>query len=95
MIQVPANVDSQHGKDSESTGPSRRRVLTLVAVGNVFEWYDFTVYGLFAPQIAATFFPSQDPLVGLLLAFLVFFIGFCARPIGGLVFGRLVDRRGR
>jgi MFS transporter, MHS family, proline/betaine transporter len=95
MARVPTNVGSRLAESSDAPGPSRRRVLALVAVGNVFEWYDFTVYGLFAPQIAATFFPSHDPLVGLLLAFLVFFIGFCARPIGGLVFGRLVDRRGR
>lgn len=74
---------------------ARRRTLGLVSVGNVFEWYDFTIYGLFAPQIAATFFPSENPIAGLLSTFIVFVVGFLARPVGGLVFGRLVDRRGR
>jgi len=75
--------------------PSRRRTLALVAVGNVFEWYDFTVYGFVAPQIAKTFFPAADPLAGLLSTFVIFFVGFLARPIGALVFGSLADRVGR
>lgn len=95
MTQVPMDVGSRRGSADAVAARSRRRALSLVAVGNVFEWYDFTVYGFFAPHIAATFFPSQEPLVGLLSALLVFFIGFFARPIGGLVFGRLVDRIGR
>jgi len=80
----------------ERPSPSRaRRSLFLSSVGNVFEWYDFTVYGFFAPYIAATFFPQQDPIAGLLSTFLVFVIGFFARPVGGLIFGRITDRRGR
>ncbi|WP_236792194.1 MFS transporter [Amycolatopsis sp. GM8] len=92
MARVPTGADSLTA--SATTHP-RRQMLSLAAVGNVFEWFDFTVYGFFAPQIAATFFPSTNPLTGLLSTFLVFVIGFLARPIGGLFFGRLVDRIGR
>ncbi|GAA0935228.1 MFS transporter [Pseudonocardia zijingensis] len=92
MTQLPVDVDAH-----EPAAPprARRRTLTLTAIGNVFEWYDFTVYGFFAPAIAATFFPKQDSLAALLSTFVVFVVGFLARPVGGLIFGRLIDRKGR
>ncbi|MCE0764180.1 MFS transporter [Pseudonocardia kujensis] len=92
MTRVPTNADVADGTAPPS---ARRRTLMLTAVGNVFEWYDFTVYGFFAPAIAATFFPKQDSLAALLSTFVVFVVGFLARPLGGLIFGRLVDRKGR
>lgn len=92
MTQVPSRTDLTGS--SGARGPGRSTTI-LVTIGSVFEGYDFTLYGLFAPAIAATFFPSQDSLSALLTVFLVFVVGFLARPIGGLVFGRLVDRKGR
>jgi MFS family permease len=41
------------------------------------------------------FFPSFDPLVGTLLAFATYAVGFVARPLGGIVFGHFGDRIGR
>jgi MHS family proline/betaine transporter-like MFS transporter len=64
-------------------------------VGNVLEWYDFVVFAFLAPVIGARFFPSSDPLSGLLNAFGVFAVGYFMRPIGGLLFGHLGDRLGR
>ena len=37
--------------------PSRRRVMAAGAIGNVLEWYDFSIYGFFAVAIGRTFFP--------------------------------------
>jgi MFS transporter, MHS family, proline/betaine transporter len=65
------------------------------AVGNVLEWYDFALYGYFAPVFAAIFFPSEQPSVSLLSAFGVFAIGFLARPLGALLFGYIGDTVGR
>ncbi len=65
------------------------------SLGNVLEWYDFAVYGYFAPVIALQFFPEEDKLAGLIAAFGVFAIGYFARPIGGIVFGNIGDRFGR
>ncbi len=64
-------------------------------VGNVLEWYDFALFGVLAPIIAAKFFPSADPLAGLISSYTVFAIGFLARPLGGIIFGHIGDRFGR
>src|SRR5262245_12668127 len=72
-----------------------RRVVTAGVIGNVLEWYDFAVYGFFAPILAAQFFPSGDRVVSLLAAFGAFAVGFLMRPIGAALFGHIGDRYGR
>ena len=72
-----------------------RRVVTAGVIGNVLEWYDFAVYGFFAPILAAKFFPAADPRVSLLAAFGAFDVGFLMRPVGAAVFGHIGDRYGR
>src|SRR5215475_5241121 len=72
-----------------------RRAVTAAVIGNVLEWYDFAVYGYVAAIIGRNFFPGKDPVTELLAAFLTFGLGFAARPIGGIVIGRLGDTHGR
>jgi len=72
-----------------------RRAVTAAVVGNVLEWYDFAVYSFVAGIIGKTFFPSGDPTAELLASFAVFGVGFLARPLGGVVIGRLGDVKGR
>lgn len=71
------------------------RAIFAASVGNVLEWYDFSVYALFAIAIGANFFPSGNPAVGLLKAFLFFAAGFVIRPVGAIVMGSYGDRAGR
>ncbi|WP_035656567.1 MFS transporter [Bradyrhizobium sp. STM 3809] len=73
----------------------RRRVVISSTIGNALEWFDFTVFGLFAATISKLFFPAGDPLASLLSTFAVFGLAFVARPLGGLVFGLYADRYGR
>lgn len=77
------------------TPAARRRAAILATLGNVLEWYDFTVYGFVAIYIAQTFFPSSDPVASLLASLAVFAVGFVARPIGALILGPIIDRKGR
>lgn len=65
------------------------------SVGNLLEWYDFAVFGYFAPFISTQFFPADDPVAGLMNTFGVFAAGYLMRPIGGVLFGRIGDRLGR
>jgi metabolite-proton symporter len=65
-------------------------------VGTTIEWYDFFLYGTMAALVfRQLFFPTFDALVGQLIAFSTFTVGFLARPLGGVLFGYLGDRIGR
>src|SRR5882724_13175978 len=79
-----------------STRTSTSRLAAASAVGTTLEWYDFTVYNTLAALIFnQLFFPSFDPLIGTILAFSTYAVGYISRPIGGVVFGHLGDRMGR
>ena len=73
----------------------RRRVILGVGAGNALEWYDWTAYSIFAAYFAKQFFHSEDPLAALLGTLAVFAVGFFMRPLGGIFFGWLADRKGR
>lgn len=77
------------------TRSSIKRTLLAGAIGNVLEWYDFALYGYFAPILAVLFFPSEHPSLSLITAFGVFAIGFLARPLGAILFGYWGDTIGR
>jgi MFS transporter, MHS family, shikimate and dehydroshikimate transport protein len=65
-------------------------------IGTAIEWYDFFLYGTAAALVFnRLFFPEFDPLVGTLLAFGTYAVGFVARPVGGIVFGHFGDTIGR
>jgi MFS family permease len=86
-----------------STGLSlseQRRELTRAVIastiGTSIEWYDFFLYSTVTGLVfAKLFFPKSDPLVGTLQAFLIYAVGFVARPIGAAIFGHYGDRLGR
>jgi metabolite-proton symporter len=80
----------------ESTSASPRKVIVASLIGTSLEWYDFFLYGTASALVFnKLFFPNFDPLVGTLLAFATYAVGFIARPLGGLVFGHFGDRVGR
>jgi MFS family permease len=73
-----------------------RRAVIASTVGTTIEWYDFLLYSVVTGLVfGKLFFPKSDPLVGVLDAFAVYFVGFVARPIGAAIFGHYGDRIGR
>jgi MHS family proline/betaine transporter-like MFS transporter len=80
----------QH-RGTQGTG----KAVSAAVIGNVLEWYDFSVYAFVAVILAKKFFPPGNDLVALLATFLTFGLGFVARPLGGILIGRLGDTRGR
>ncbi|AII10621.1 MFS transporter [Rhodococcus opacus] len=74
---------------------SKFRTLLGAGVGNTLEWYDWSVYAIFAPFFASQFFVSDNPTSALLSTLAIFAAGFLMRPIGGFLFGWLADRHGR
>ena len=87
---------SQTELDPAARQKMRIRAIVASTVGTTIEWYDFFLYGIVAalvfPQL---FFPGSDPFTGTLLAFSTYFVGFAARPLGGIIFGHVGDRFGR
>src|SRR5215471_19012828 len=77
-------------------GMSIGKIALASAIGTTIEWYDFFLYGVVTPIVLnKLFFPNFDPVVGTLLAYTTFFVGFLSRPIGGIIFGHYGDRIGR
>jgi MHS family proline/betaine transporter-like MFS transporter len=83
--------------DNQSKQLSHKPTTLIAAglVGNIFEWYDFAVYGFFAAIIGKQFFPSEDPTVSLIASFGAFAAGFLMRPVGAILFGYIGDSIGR
>lgn len=71
------------------------KAVTAAAIGNALEWYDFSVFAFFASYIAHNFFIQGDETSALFNAFLLFGVGFIARPLGALFLGSYGDRVGR
>ena len=103
MSEMVGSIGSGRVADQQSSAVIKaressdiRKVAVASAIGNMIEYYDFTLYATATALVFnKIFFPSTDPLVGSLLAFATFFVGYCARPLGGVLFGHFGDRVGR
>jgi len=71
------------------------RAVIRVASCNFIEAYDFIVYGYYANYIAATFFPTANEFASLMLSLVTFGAGYLMRPLGAIVLGAYMDRKGR
>ncbi|WP_415859529.1 MFS transporter [Burkholderia sp. BCC1972] len=72
------------------------RLAAASSIGTTLEWFDFTIYNLMAAMVFNTiFFPSFDPMMGTILAFSTYAVGYLSRPFGGVIFGHLGDKFGR
>ena len=88
IAETPAAPSQEHQKIV--------KVALASLIGTSIEWYDYFLYGTAAALVFnKLFFPNFDPLVGTILAFATFAVGFIARPIGGIVFGHYGDKIGR
>jgi MFS transporter, MHS family, proline/betaine transporter len=83
------------GAPGSGIGRKQWRTIILSSLGGALEFYDFVVYSMFAKYIGAAFFPSERPLESLLKSFVVFAVGYFARPLGGIILSHFGDRFGR
>lgn len=66
------------------------------AIGNILEWYSYSLFMPFFPILLKTFFPSSlDIDHNTLIGFLAVGMGLFVRPLGSLVFGPIGDIWGR
>jgi len=72
------------------------RTLFLAVLGGALECYDFIVFLFVAEQLSHLFFPSDTASwLSKLQVYGIFFAGYLARPIGGVVMAHFGDRFGR
>ncbi|MCE1179919.1 MAG: MHS family MFS transporter [Micrococcales bacterium] len=77
-------------------GAEARKVAFGAFVGTALEWYDFFLYGTAASLVFnRLYFTGDDALVATMAAFATFAVGFLARPVGAVIFGRMGDKVGR
>lgn len=75
---------------------THKRVLLASLTGSSIEWFDFFLYATTAALVFnKLFFPTDDPVVSLMLAYLSFSLTFFIRPLGGFIFAHIGDRIGR
>ena len=98
MAQPTPHVRAIEGGET-TLSPAERRAkvgaVIRVASGNFLEMYDFIVYGYYATYIAKTYFPSGNEFLSLMLSLMTFGVGFLMRPVGAIVLGAYIDRKGR
>ncbi|WP_146363880.1 MFS transporter [Arthrobacter yangruifuii] len=91
------NLDAKNSavETDQTARKQSRRSLRASTIGQLLEWYEWSSYAVFAPFIAAAMFNQSDPASALLSTLAVFAVGFLMRPLGGVVFGAISDRKGR
>ncbi|PPV10738.1 MFS transporter [Xanthomonas axonopodis pv. vasculorum] len=80
---------------SEATQQSKLGMVLRVTSGNFLEQFDFFLFGFYATQIAAAFFPASNEFASLMMTFAVFGAGFLMRPLGAVILGAYIDDVGR
>lgn len=65
------------------------------AAGSLMEWYEYAVFGYLSTQIAANFYADLPNEFSQIATWASYGVTFLFRPLGGLFFGYLADKRGR
>lgn len=71
------------------------KIFFAAILGNILEYYDFLLFIHLGPILTPLFFPESSPTASHLLSMVLFGVAFLARPIGGVIFGKMGDTEGR
>ena len=81
--------------DSIKLTNKEKKIVRLAALGGMLEFYDFIIYGVFSVYFAQQFFPGDNSLLAIIKSYVIFILGYIARPIGGILFSHIGDEHGR
>lgn len=74
---------------------ANKKLLFLISLGAILEYYDFAIFIYLAPLIGKSLIPVTNPTINLILSYTIFAIGAVFRPIGGMIFSHIGDTVGR
>lgn len=98
MTSIGENTVHTNDVASKASGNDtgwRLKAILGGSAGNLVEWYDWYAYSTFALYFAHHFFPNSNAAAQLINTAGIFAVGFLMRPVGGYVFGKLADQKGR
>ena len=73
-----------------------KNLVLFVCFSSAVAFFDFLIYLYMADIVSSTFFPANlDPRTTQLQGLGLFAVGYLARPLGGIIFGRFGDIKGR
>jgi MFS family permease len=81
--------------DTPKLNNEEKKIVRLAALGGMLEFYDFIIYGVFSVYFAQQFFPGGNSLLAIIKSYVIFILGYIARPIGGILFSHIGDEYGR
>ena len=75
---------------------NNNKVTILSSLGAGFEYYDFIIFALMSGTLSSLFYAQADnEVINIMKTFMVFALGYIARPIGGILFAAIGDKSGR
>jgi len=80
--------------EKEPIPSTARRAATAAFAGSFIEFYDYSIFHVLLVYFSPLFFPGTSRS-SLLAGLAVYGVGFIGRPLGGILFGRIGDLRGR
>lgn len=96
MSEAPAPTASEAHATHELSIHDANKVALGALIGTALEWYDFFLFSAAAALVFnVQFFTTENATASALASFATFGVGLVARPIGGMIFGRMGDRVGR
>jgi MHS family proline/betaine transporter-like MFS transporter len=83
-------------KENIKMRENNNKVTFLLSLGSGFEYYDFIIFALMSGTLSQLFFEqANSELINMMNVYMVFAIGYVARPFGGIVFAAIGDKEGR
>ena len=96
MSETTRTASIEYSATQELTIKDANKVALGALIGTALEWYDFFLFSAAAALVFnVQYFTSENATAAALASFATFGVGLAARPIGGIIFGRMGDRVGR
>ncbi|MGW9020313.1 MFS transporter [Leucobacter chromiiresistens] len=96
MSETTHTASIEYGATQELSVKDANKVAIGALIGTALEWYDFFLFSAAAALVFnVQYFTSENATAAALASFATFGVGLAARPIGGIIFGRMGDSIGR